>query len=401
MLVEEGEKRQKVREAVCKRWSIMPTLDVERMIEWKKRSNLGKRVSENMHVPWSHHAPASNPHYDTLPAGAASHIALVGIEPESGLTLIQEIIESATTSLWIEMYLFDNDFIAQMLLKQKAIHHGLDLRLLYHQPDLPPSLDPTGRRHFPAWATQNKAVRTDGQPVAVPHAKFLLVDADVPGKARAYIMTANFTAQALGGNRAGNANREYIVCDTNPDDIAQLKAIFLADAAGHALPALPVSSNLVISDINALSFIPLVLRTARQSLAIQVEYLNDPPGDGALNLKKILLYAAKNGVSVQIMLPPLSPAAPGVSSADNNETYRILSPLVAVNVTPRYFIHAKMIIADQRLAFVGSQNLSHQSLHFSREVGILISNTSVVTRLLATFHADWKDAQDRASCHRR
>jgi phosphatidylserine/phosphatidylglycerophosphate/cardiolipin synthase-like enzyme len=128
----------------------------------------------------------------------------------------------------------------------------------------------------------------------------------------------------------------------------------------------------VISDINALSFIPLLLRTARQSLAIQVEYLNDPPGDGALNLKKILLYAAKNGVSVQIMLPPLSPASPGVSSADNNETYRILSPLVAVNVTPRYFIHAKMIIADQRLAFVGSQNLNHQSLHFSREVGILI-----------------------------
>jgi PLD-like domain len=111
--------------------------------------------------------------------------------------------------------------------------------------------------------------------------------------------------------------------------------------------------------------------------------------------------AAKNGVSVQIMLPPLSPAAPGVSSADNNETYRILSPLVAVNVTPRYFIHAKMIIADQRLAFVGSQNLSHQSLHFSREVGILISNTSVVARLFATFHADWKDAQDRASRHRR
>jgi hypothetical protein len=111
------------------------------MIEWKKRSNLGKRVSENMHVPWSHHAPASNPHYDILPAGAASHIALVGIEPESGLTLIQEIIESATTSLWIEMYLFDNDFIAQMLLKQRAIHHSLDLRLLSHHSDLPASLD--------------------------------------------------------------------------------------------------------------------------------------------------------------------------------------------------------------------------------------------------------------------
>ncbi len=355
-----------------------------------------------MQIPWSHHAPApSSVHFTTLPAGATAHVSLVGIEPEAGLSILQEIIASATQSLWIEMYLFDNDQIAQMLLKQKATHHGLDLRLLFHQPDLPPSLDPTGARHFPAWITPNKGIRTDGQPVAVHHAKFILVDADVPGKAKAYIMTANFTAQALGGNRAGNANREYIVCDTDPHDIALLKAIFLADAAGRPLPTLPASSNLVISDLNALSYIPLLLRTAKHSLAIQVEYFNDPPGNGALNLKQIVLYAASNGVAVQLMLPHLSPTPPGVPSADNNETYRVLSPRVAVNVTPRYFIHAKMIIADQRLAFVGSQNLSHQSLHYSREVGLLIANPGVVSRLLTTFNADWKDAQERASHHRR
>ena len=351
-----------------------------------------------MDLPWTHHAPAISPfHFPTLPAGASSHIPLIGIQPEAGPKVIQDIIASATKSLWIEMCLFDNDHVAQMLLKQKATHHNLDLRLLYHQPDLPPSLDPTGTRRFPAWASHNRGIRTDGQPVAVHHAKFILVDADIPGKAKAYIMTANFTAQALGGNRAGYANREYILCDSNPDDIAVLKAIFLADSAGRPLPTLPTSSNLIISDINALSLLPLLLRTAKHSLAIQVEYLNDPPGDGALNLKQIILHAAKNGVAVQLMLPPLSPAPPGVPSADNNETYRTLSPIVSVNVTPQYFIHAKMIIADQRLAFVGSQNLSHQSLHYSREVGILISNKSVVANLLAVFNADWKYAQDQAS----
>lgn len=351
-----------------------------------------------MHLPWSHHAPAVSPfHFPTLPAGANAHISLVGIQPEAGLKVIQDIIASATKSLWIEMYLFDNDHVAQMLLNHKATHHNLDLHLLYHQPDLPPSLDPTGSRRFPSWATQNKGIRTDGKPVAVHHAKFILVDADVPGKARAYIMTANFTAQALGGNHAGYANREYILCDSNSDDIALLKAVFLADATGRPLPTIPDTSNLIISDINALSLVPLLLRTAKHSLAIQVEYLNDPPGDGALNLKKILLHAANNGVTVQLMLPPLSPTTPGVPSADNNETYRILSPTVAVNVTPQYFIHAKMIIADQHLAFVGSQNLSHQSLHYSREVGIMISNKTVVSNLLATFNADWKYAQGLAS----
>jgi len=140
--------------------------------------------------------------------------------------------------------------------------------------------------------------------------------------------------------------------------------------------------------------LPLLLRTAKHSLAIQIEYFNDPPGDGALNLKQIALHAAKKGVTIQMMLPPLPPKPPGVPAADNSETYRVLSPAVAINVTPQYFMHAKMIIADHQLAFVGSQNLSHQSLHYSREVGILISNKSVVSSLLATFNADWKYAQD-------
>ncbi|GCE06002.1 phospholipase D-like domain-containing protein [Dictyobacter aurantiacus] len=313
------------------------------------------------------------------------------------MKIIQDIIASATKSLWIEMYLFDNDHVAQMLLRQKAAHPGLDLRLLCHQPDLPPSLDVNGTRRFPAWIAPNRAIRTDGQPVSVHHAKFILVDADVPGKAKAYIMTANFTAQALGGNHAGYANREYIICDTDPHDIALLKAIFQADQAGLPLPTIPETSNLIVSDINALSLLPLLLRSARHSLAIQVEYLNDPPGQGALNLKQILLHSAQNGVTVHLMLPPLSPQPLGAPSADNNETYRILNPAVEVNVTPPYFMHAKMIIVDQQLAFVGSQNLSHQSLHYSREVGILISNASVVSHLLTTFNADWKHAQALAA----
>lgn len=222
-----------------------------------------------MDSSWSHHAPATSLfHFPTLPPGATSHVSLAGIQPTAGMTVIQEIIASATKSLWIEMYLFDNDHVAQMLLNQKAAHHGLDLRLLYHKPTLPPSLDPTGSQRFPAWASPNQGIRTDGQPVSLHHAKFMLVDADIPGKARAYIMTANFTAQALGGNRAGYANREYMLCDSDPDDIALLKAIFLADSAGRPLPAIPASSNLIISDINALSLLPLLLRTAKQSLAI-------------------------------------------------------------------------------------------------------------------------------------
>src|ERR1700753_1073149 len=105
----------------------------------------------------NHFPPAAgNAHPYVLPPGAASHISLTGIEPEAGLKVIQDIIASAKKSLWIEMYLFDNETVAQMLLHKKAEHPDLDLRLLYHHPDLPDSLDPTRSGRFPRWAQPNK-----------------------------------------------------------------------------------------------------------------------------------------------------------------------------------------------------------------------------------------------------
>jgi phosphatidylserine/phosphatidylglycerophosphate/cardiolipin synthase-like enzyme len=366
---------------------------------FKKKKLFFLKAECNLDVHKTTHSSARIEHVPSLPGGANAHISLAGIEPESGMSIIQNIIESAQKSLWIEMYLFDNDAIAQMLLRKKAEHPSFDLRLLYHHPELPLSLDPTRSRRFPHWVQPNKGIRVDGEPVTMHHAKLLLVDADVAGHGKAYIMTANFTAQALGGNHAGYANREYILCDTDPADIALLKAVFLADQAGKHLPAIPSTSNLVISDVNAIAVVPALLQSAKRSIAIQVEYLNDPPGHGTLDLKQLLLHAASQGVNVQLMLPPLSPMSPGGPTADNHETYHALAPHVAVNVTPQYFIHAKMVIIDKHLAFVGSQNLSHQSLRYSRELGILVSNKTVVSHLLKTFDADWEYAQALAKKH--
>ena len=56
-------------------------------------------------------------------------------------------------------------------------------------------------------------------------------------------------------------------------------------------------------------------------------------------------------------------------------------------------MHAKLIIVDQRLAFVGSQNFTRESLNYNREVGILIKNANVVKTLTMTFMADWAGTQ--------
>jgi cardiolipin synthase A/B len=53
------------------------------------------------------------------------------------------------------------------------------------------------------------------------------------------------------------------------------------------------------------------------------------------------------------------------------------------------YIHAKMIIADQKRAFVGSENLSLNSLTAAREVGIIVSDPGAVGFFESKFNQDW------------
>jgi phosphatidylserine/phosphatidylglycerophosphate/cardiolipin synthase-like enzyme len=55
-------------------------------------------------------------------------------------------------------------------------------------------------------------------------------------------------------------------------------------------------------------------------------------------------------------------------------------------------MHAKMMVADGRLAFVGSENISAASLDRNRELGLMIADQQVISRLQKTFQVDWADS---------
>ncbi len=55
------------------------------------------------------------------------------------------------------------------------------------------------------------------------------------------------------------------------------------------------------------------------------------------------------------------------------------------------YVHAKAFVADGRTVFVGSENISATSLDDNREVGIILSNSSIARRIETTFNADWRN----------
>src|SRR5690606_39043396 len=87
----------------------------------------------------------------------------------------------------------------------------------------------------------------------------------------------------------------------------------------------------------------------------------------------------------------------GISGADAPDTLSSLRILrrsgVEVKRQKHLKLHAKTIVADGRRALVGSMNIDHRSFDVRRELGMVLDEHAIVTRLLAVFEHDWKQAE--------
>ena len=196
-----------------------------------------------------------------------------------------------------------------------------------------------------------------------------------------YIMTANFSRSALGGS-SGSTNREYGIIDTNPRDAQAVSAIFTAD--WNRTTAQFNDPDLVVSPVNSRNDFNTLINSAHSTLFIEAEEMNDS------DIEQALVNAAQRGVHVEIILP----AAQG-SSGDSNSAgiATIKQGGLQVREDPQLYMHAKIIVVDGKEAFVGSENISAQSLDQNRELGIIVSDANVLSRLQTTFQKDWAISQ--------
>jgi phosphatidylserine/phosphatidylglycerophosphate/cardiolipin synthase-like enzyme len=196
----------------------------------------------------------------------------------------------------------------------------------------------------------------------------------------AYIMTSNFSRSALGGSSgsSGVRNREYGIIDTNQQDVQAITAIFVAD--WNHTTAQFNDPNLVVSPINSRNDFTSLIEHAHTTLLIEAEEMNDSA------IEQSVVKAAQRGVQVEVILPTAN-----TSSSDSNSQgiATIKQGGVQVREDPQLYMHAKIIIVDSRLAFVGSENISTQSLDQNRELGIIVSDSSVLNKIQTTFQSDW------------
>lgn len=297
----------------------------------------------------------------------------VFVEPDAGDTVITNAIAGAKKTVLLEIYLLTEHKVINAL--EEAANRGVDVRVMLEQhPYGGGSVSPTETLD----RLQAAGIHTEATnpAFALTHEKGMVIDGNT-----AYIMTANFTASALGSGYY-TKNREYGIIDTNAQDVQAVTAIFNADW-NRSTPQIN-DPNLVVSPVNSRNAFTSLINSAHKTLLIEAEEMQDSA------IEQAIVNAGQRGVKVQVILPSSN------SSSNNYGINTINHPGIQIEEDPHLYMHAKIIIVDGQKAFVGSENISTASLERNRELGILVSDQNVLSTLQQTFQQDWGDSRSVA-----
>ncbi len=296
---------------------------------------------------------------------------LAGVSPQASVSLLTEPddttnavvqdIQNAHQSVDLVIYELEDSQVEQALADAQG--RGVAVRVLLD------NLDTFGT--YPNQAAydflQARGVPVEWSPsyFALTHQKTLITDGW-----QALIMTFNLSPQYYA------SSRDFAIVDTDPKDVAAIGATFNSDWSSQNSTA-SNSSDLVWSPGSANMLVALI-DSATSSLDIYNEEMADPRIEAALQA------AAARGVHVRVdMTYETSWKAALQSLVTSGVEVRTYAS------SAKFYIHAKVIVADNAEAFVGSENFSTPSLDSNRELGILLKRPEILQSLEATFNADW------------
>ena len=123
--------------------------------------------------------------------------------------------------------------------------------------------------------------------------------------------------------------------------------------------------------------------SAQQSLYIQSPYFLPPK-----SLQTALCQAVKRGVDVRLMIPQRGDRSIFVSYASRSYLKPLLEAGVKVFFHNTGFIHAKMVVADNKITTIGSTNIDFRSFNQSSEVNAFVYDEAFARNMQKIFIDD-------------
>jgi cardiolipin synthase len=287
------------------------------------------------------------------------------VEPGDDAAGLLAAINGAATSVHMVMYQLTSARVVTALKARKTA--GKEVKVLLNQ-------------SFPGGMGSNASVFSELMAAGVEvkyapstfqytHEKTLIVD-----NATAWIMTMNASEAAF------NGNREFVAVDTDPQDVAEAEAIFQADWAGTAITP---TGKLLVSPVNAEPQLVALMDGATSTVDLEGEVLSSDPILQALGRAKI------RGCTVRVIISDQTPTSAGAAAIA--ELKKAMIPTRSVS-TP--YIHSKAIVTDGKLAYIGSENFTQNSLQSNRELGLVVGKQSEVDKIKTAINSDFAAGTD-------
>ncbi len=294
-------------------------------------------------------------------------------DPNGHQKIIEGILDARKT-IWMKMYHLSNPAVVDALIK--AHQNKVDIKIILDSASLQSK---NFRVVFDQLRDAGINVRASSPCFSITHEKSLIIDSK-----KAFITAINLTKNYA-------ETRDFGIITKRQDIIDEMKEVYMADwqnAAANTCktPTLKVA-NLLWSPVNAEDKLVDLIRTARYNINLSVENL------GNKKIEDALKEMTTQGVSIKVLLP----------QCDKNKNplynYPFINILARSNVEVKVmpypaskehpYMHSKMILIDDELAYIGSINFSNNSILKSRELGIIFPDEQAIKKISEEFKKDW------------
>jgi cardiolipin synthase len=291
--------------------------------------------------------------------------------PDDTAQPILDAVSAAKQSLQIRMFLFTDPGLLNAVIAAKR--RGVDVRVM---------LNPA-RRGGESENDETKKmlahvgieVKDSSPSFDLTHQKSMVIDGST-----GFVESFNWETRDL------TVTRDYAVVTTHKGEVEEMVACFDADwARKHFNPG--DHSQLIWCPNNGRERIANFIDSAKHTLWLQNERYQDTV------IIERLVRAAARGVNLHVLARPphtlkKDKLIEGVGGL------RIMQDVGAKIHTLKVLkLHAKMILADNKRAIVGSINLSPGSFDGRRELAIETDAHHVVKRLNETAQQDWQNSK--------
>jgi phosphatidylserine/phosphatidylglycerophosphate/cardiolipin synthase-like enzyme len=272
------------------------------------------------------------------------------VQPDAGLVPIVGAIKRARKSIDILIFRLDRAEIARAL--AEAVARGVRVRALTAHANRggTKSLRKLEMRLLEAGVTVSRTA----DDLVRYHGKMMIVDSRV-----LQVYGFNFTGLDIGRSRS------FGIITKNAKLIREAEKLFEADFERQTY--VPGYDRFVVSPENSRERLASFIKAARKELLIYDPQLSD---DAMLRL---ITARMKEGVEVKVL--------------GKVETKWD----VPCEKCPGRRLHVRVMIRDGQRAFIGSQSLRRLELDKRREVGVVITDQSVIKELRAVFENDWAE----------